>query len=215
MRTKAIILAVAVVCVAFASLTGAAPKPDPGSRSWQLDITFHDPQRITIAVPGQGEVTYWYMLYTATNNTGQDVQFFPSTTLVTDQLEAVVAGEEVHPRAYDYIAARHKKEYPFFAKPSDVTGLLLQGRANARTSAAVFKTFSDEADGFTVFTAGLSGEITRVANPSFDKSMLETSENPRAFVLRKSLAIIYDLPGDKETKSSAEPIRRTREWVMR
>jgi hypothetical protein len=29
------------------------------------------------------------------------------------------------------------------------------------------------------------------------------------------LAVMYDLPGDPQTRASATPVRRSREWVMR
>ena len=116
---------------------------------------------------------------------------------------------------YDAIAARHKEEFPFLAPPTKVAGLLLQGEANARASAAVFRTFDPEADGFTIYTAGFSGDIERMANPAFQAKEKESEDNPRFFILRRTLAIRYDLPGDASTRSKAAPIRRTREWVMR
>ena len=54
-----------------------------------------------------------------------------------------------------------------------------------------------------------------IPNPTFDTSRPESDENPRAFVLRKTLAIRYDLPGDPLTRTVSKPVRRTREWVMR
>jgi len=216
MRARGTVFAVAVACMLVGTVVVAGPKPKPGSGAWQLDCSFLDPQRITIKLPGDaGEMTYWYMLYTVTNRTGMDVQFFPSFSLVTDRLEVVTAGDDVHPLVYDTIAARHKKQYPFFAPPSKITGPLLQGEDNHRTSAAVFKEFDKEADAFTVFGGGLSGEIVRVINPAFDESTPESDDNVRWFVLRKTLAIIYDLPGDAESRDQAVPIRRNREWVMR
>ncbi len=194
----------------------AANDPSPGSRSWQLDVRFHDPQRIDVRLPGDAyNTTYWYMLYKVTNSTGQDRQFFPSFRLVTSTLKVIEGGAEVHPVVYDAIAARHKEEFPFLAPPTKVAGLLLQGEANARASAAVFRTFDPEADGFTIYAAGFCGEIERMANPAFQVKEKESEDNPRFFILRRTLAIRYDLPGDASTRPKATPIRRTREWVMR
>ena len=53
----------------------------------------------------------------------------PSAQLVTETLDVVTAGDHVHPALYKRIAALHKKEYPFFARPTKVSGLLLQGEA--------------------------------------------------------------------------------------
>lgn len=188
----------------------AAPKTDPFSLSWTLDIEFFDPQRITV-----NGTTYWYVLYQVTNRTGQDVQFFPSFRLVTDTLQVVEGGADVNPLVYDGIAARHKRQYPFFAPPAKITGLLLQGVENARASAMVFRTFDTSAAGFTIYAGGLSGEVDRLRNPAFDQSQPESDANPRAFLLRRTLAITYSLPGDPTTRGQAIPIRRNREWVMR
>ncbi len=183
---------------------------------WQLDFEFYDPQRITLREPGQAEATtYWYMLYRVTNNTGRDVQFYPSFRLVTDTLSVVGGGNDIAPGVYDAIAARHRREFPFFAPPTKVSGLLLQGRENARASAVVFRSFDPEADGFTIFVSGLSGVVDRIPNSGFDATRDETEDNPRFFVLRRTLAIKYALPGDPQSRSRARPVRRDREWVMR
>jgi hypothetical protein len=76
---------------------------------------------------------------------------------------------------------------------SKVTGLLLQGEENARASAMVFGTFDPGAAGFTIFAGGLSGEIERLRNPAFDKTQPESEVNPRSFLLRRTLAITYNL----------------------
>jgi len=194
----------------------AAPQASLAPASWQLDFTFHDPQRLIVKLPGDTrETTLWYMLYEVTNNTGQDVQFYPSFQLVTDTLRVVDGGSDISPSVYDVIAARHKKEFPFLARPTQVTGLLLQGEGNARSSVAVFTDFDRDADRFTVYVSGLSGELASVPNPAFDRRREDSEENMRSFILRRTLAVLYDLPGDPQTRAHATPIRRTREWVMR
>jgi hypothetical protein len=188
----------------------------PASSPWQLDFNFHDPQRISVQLPGHERVTtYWYVLFTVTNNTGRDVEFYPSFRLVTDTLQAVEGGANIDPRVYGAIAARHKKEHPFFAPPAKITGPLLQGEDNARTSAAVFRTFDPSANGFTIYISGLSNEISRVPNPDFQDKTKESETNQRFFILRKTLAVTYNLPGDVFTQSRATPVRDKREWVMR
>ena len=194
----------------------AAPKADIATTAWQLDLEFFDPQRITLVLPGdKHETTFWYVLYQVTNRTGKDVEFYPSFRIVTDTLQVVEGGTDVSPTAYDAIKARHLRQFPFFATPAKVTGLLLQGVENARSSAAVFRTFDDAASSFTLYISGLSGESERVRNPAFDVKRGESEDNPRAFFMRRTLAVVYDLPGDPQAKAIAIPIRRSREWVMR
>ena len=92
------------------SLVVAGPEPDPASPHWQLGLSFHDPQRITVQMPGEPEpTTFWYLLFTVTNDTGTDVQFYPSFRLVTDTLESVEGGANVVPAVYDAIAFLHAK----------------------------------------------------------------------------------------------------------
>lgn len=200
------------VCAACA----AAPKADIATTAWQLDLEFYDPQRITLRLPGdEHATTFWYVLYQVTNRTGKDVAFYPSFRIVTDTLQVVEGGTDISPTVYDAVKARHYREFPFFAPPPKVTGLLLQGEENSRSSAAVFRTFDDAASSFTLYVGGLSGENTRERNPAFDVKRAESEDNPRAFYLRRTLAVVYDLPGDGQTRAAATPIRRSREWVMR
>jgi hypothetical protein len=200
-------------------LSGAAAAPVKGgstTSSWQLDVTFHDPQRIAFRLPGDGyETTFWYMLYRVTNNTQRDVEFYPSFRLVTDTLQVVEGGADISPSVYDAIEARHKREFPFLAAPAKVTGRLLQGEENARASVAVFRMFDKAASSFTIYGSGFSSEVRRIANPAFVDSRGELRDNPRSFILRRTLAIFYDLPGDAGTRWRATPVRRTRKWVMR
>jgi len=210
---RAGLLAGAVLPVSWAT---AGPRADIASTSWQLDVAFYDPQRITVRSPNTGkETVYWYVLYQVTNRTGKDVDFLPSFRLVTDTLKVVEGGSDVPPYVYDAIAARHKKEYPFFMPPGKVIGPLLQGEENARVSAAVFTTFDPTAANFTIYMSGFSGYIEPMRNPAFDPSQPETDDNPRSFLLRRTLALTYQLPGDPQTRGKATPVRRSREWVNR
>ena len=184
--------------------------------AWQVDVTFHDPRGISVQLPGDTAPTrYWYMVYEVTNNTGKDRPFYPSFRVVTDTLQVVEGDAHISPRVYDVIIARHQREFPFLAPPTKVTGPLLQGRANARASVVVFRDFDPQANRFTIFAGGFSGKVERRANPAFSASQKESSTNPRQFILRRTLAIQYDLPGDPQTRVRAKPIRRTRKWVMR
>jgi hypothetical protein len=194
---------------------GEPPEPAPAQPSWQLDFSFLDPQRISVEVPGQDEpTTFWYVVYTVTNRTGEDVGFFPSISLVTDMLEVVESGDGVHPRVYEAIAARHKGDYPFLAPPWKVTGPLMQGEANARSSVAVFRPLDPRASSFTIYVGGLSGEATRVLNPAHPTADRGEEQAPY-FVLRKTLALRYELPGDPATRDRANAVRKDREWIMR
>lgn len=205
----------------FASLNAtfgalAAPTPSLTPKSWDLEFEFFDPARIEVALPGEERpTTFWYLIYTVTNNSGREVLFYPQFDLVTDTLNVVQGGDHVSPTVFDAIRARHGKLHPFLTEPLKVGGKLLQGTDNARTSVAIFRDFDPQASRFTVFAGGLSGEVARVPNPAFDPAAGESEQNPQFFTLRKTLAIPYDLPGDPVTRRQATPARGTREWVMR
>ncbi len=209
------IVILGLVLPTLAGSASAAPKTGLVTGTWDLAIEFTDPQRLTVPMAGGRSETYWYVVYRVVNRTGQDVQFFPSFRLVTNTLDVVDAGDGVHPSAYDRIAALNNREFPFFAPPAKVSGLLLQGEENSRSSAAVFKAFNPEASSFTVFMSGMSGQVERVNNPAFNPKSPEGEANPRSFLFRRTLAVQYDLPGDAQTRAYATPIRRNREWVMR
>ena len=196
----------------------ASAAPDAGliAKSWQLDFEFRDPQRITLTLPGDSyPSTYWYMVYQVTNHTGRKVAFYPSFRLVTNTLKVVVGGEQISPTVYEAIRTRHAKEYPFFRSPNKAAGVLLEGEENARVSAVVFKTLDPEASSFAVYVGGLSGDIERLINPALDPTRERSEADPQFFLLRRTLAIKYDLPGDPVTRAQATPVRRGREWVMR
>jgi hypothetical protein len=194
----------------------AAPKPSLVARDWELAFEFRDPARISVVLPGDKQPTvFWYMLYTVTNETGREVLFYPQWDLVTDTLRVIHGGDNVSPTVFDAIRQRHQKQYPFLVEPLKASGPLLQGTDNARSSVVIFREFDPDAAQFTVFVAGLSGEVSRVANPAFNAKEPESAQNPQFFTLRKSLAIRYDMPGDLASRKSADPIRAGREWVMR
>ncbi|NOX59481.1 MAG: hypothetical protein GXP29_11580 [Planctomycetes bacterium] len=211
-RNATAVLVLTTLCVQ----TFAAPEASKIARRWQLDIEFHDLRRISVTLPGDPQPSaYWYMLYTVTNNTGKEVEFYPTFDLVTSTLQVSAAGQDVSPTVYTMLQERYRKLHPFFRDPIGIRGRLLQGEDHALTSVAVFREFDQKADSVTVYFAGLSGEIAKAVNPMFDPKKPESSDNQRFFPLRKTLAISYDIPGDEVTRATATPIRRLREWIMR
>lgn len=199
-----------------ATPVSAAPEPSVVPKSWALEFEFFDPQRISVVLPGEtAPTTFWYVLYTVTNPGDREVLFYPQFDLVTDTLEVVRGGDNVSPSVFDAIRARHHKLHPFLVAPLKVSGKLLRGADNARTSVAIFRGIDPGASHFTLYVAGLSGEVARVRNPRFDPARPATEQNPQFFTLRKTLAIEYDLPGDVASRKEARPIRGRRSWVMR
>ena len=210
------LLTLSSVAIPFAT---AAPKPAIAPKSWELEFEFADPQRIEVQLPGQNQAqSFWYVIYKATNNTGREIQFFPTFEFVTAGHRVIPANLAAHPKVFAQIKARHRLTHPFLAEPVDALGRLLQGEDNTKASVAIWSAFDtvENIDEFGLFIGGLSGEVVKIRNPSFDPSRPEhPQENPRVFVLRKTLQVPYRLPGNVKTQQKARPIRGEREWVMR
>jgi len=209
-------VAVLLWCISTAA---AAPKPAAVSKSWQLDFKFKDPQRITLQLPGhQKPETFWYVVYTVTNNTGQDVVFHGEFALMTDTMQVVRANLGVDPVVFAEIRKLYKPTYPWLEDPVKIIGKVLQGQDNARDSIAVWPAFDPKASGFTVFVGGLSGEATSVPNPLYRPGRSDNQKTPPRFVLCKTLMVEYSIPGEPATKTRAKPFRSGRpqvQWVMR
>lgn len=215
--------------VSISSQVWAAPAPSIVPVSWQLDFSYVDPQTISVKLPGRDKPeTFWYLLYTVTNNTGQEVQFFPRFELMTNTMQVLLGDPGVHPQVFEAIRARHRPTHPFLVEPVKAMGRLLQGADNARSSVVIWPQFDIKANRFTVYAAGLSGESVLLANPDYKPGEAEFVEkklgdgtevrvpiNPKFYTLRKTLAIKYILPGDEQTRADARVGRIESEWIMR
>lgn len=184
--------------------------------NWELKIKFQDPQRVAVTVPGQkAPVVYWYMVYTVENPTDREVDFFPDFTLVTDTMRVVKSELQVSPEAFQ--AIQRRSGIAGLLPPEKVLGKLLRGQDRARSSVAIWKDFEAPAKGFTVFVAGLSGEVSFVKNPAYDPKKPEDAGNKRAFILRKTLELPYKFPGAESMRTYVVPERQTerQKWIMR
>lgn len=193
-----------------------APKPAIAPKTWELKFRFQDPRKVSVFVPGsEAPVVYWYMLYSVENPGRQERDFLPQFDVVTDTLATVRSELKVSPEAYRAIERRAND--PLLVPPEKAVGRLLSGKENSVRSVAIWRDFDPKAKAFTVFVGGLSGETAAMKNPAFDESKPEGEDNPRKFVLRKTLAIPYRLPGSEEARSLAEPERVPdgMEWIMR
>ncbi|MBN1490702.1 MAG: hypothetical protein JXA69_12355 [Phycisphaerae bacterium] len=195
----------------------AAPKPSLAPTTWELRFRYSDPERIAVTVPGQAEpVVYWYMRYTIENQTGDTRDFYPTFEIVTDTLRVTQSEVGVSPEAFRAIQRRWKDA--LLLEPSRMNGPLLVGEDRAKHGVAIWPDIDPKAREFTVYVRGLSGETSRVRNPAYDPAKPAGAENRPNFILFKTLAIPYRLPGGGgEARSMAVPERLSRDpqWVMR
>ncbi len=225
-----IAVCVALLCVlSMAAVVALAePEPSPVRVSWELTFEPTPPLRIQV-----GSQTYWYMLYTVTNETGEDIAFHPEITRVNEietelTAEQAKAQPKLAPRltvdpaivglqssVFKAIKDRHAKTHPFLVTPVRAIGKLLQGKDNARTSVMVFRDLDPRVSKFTVYVAGLSGERITKPNPKYDPRRKAGEDNEEFFVLRKTLAMPYTLAGDVKTRAAANPKLGKMTWIMR
>ncbi len=215
-----------------AGVAQAEPQPSPVPTAWELTLQPTEPARIVVDLGGVKK-TFCYFLYTVTNNTGQDVDFHPEIVRVSEiETEATASQAQKNPeqapritpepaiigldsRVFKAIAERHQRTHPFLVTPVKAIERLLQGRDNARTSVAVFPDLDPRVSKFTIYFGGLSGEQTSKPNPAHNPKKAESEDNPRFFVIRKTLAMPYTLPGDERTRPTAIPVLGRMTWVMR
>lgn len=220
--------AIIITCLfsAFCHSVFATPEPSPVPTAWELSIHPSEPMRIEV-----GGKLYWYLLYTVSNLSGQDVDFHPEIVRVSEidtDDPAPQAGSQQAPkvlvepaiigidtRVYKTIAQRHAKTHPFLVSPIKAIDRLLQGKDNARTSVAIFPDLDPRSQKFTIYFGGLSGEHESKPNPEFNPKKPVSESNPRFFVIRKTLAMPYTLPGDGRTRRGATPVLGRMTWVMR
>ncbi len=175
---------------------------------WQLDIDIlGPPKQITVQLPGDKEPKrFWYLMYKITNNTGEDVDYYPQISLYTNTFKFY--NSEVNERrpVFQAIQKLYTKTVPLLESQTQLTGKILQGPDNARDGVAIFGDFDSIATGVSVFFAGLSNETVVVDNP------LKSGNN---LLLQKTLMLEYRIPGDKFNQGKKVMLNNRRRWIMR
>lgn len=134
----------------------------------------------------------------------------------------------IDPNVFKAIKQRHARTYPLLVSPVEVIGRIRQGIDNSRESVAVFKDLDPRVSKFTIYVGGLSGERQTLPNPSYRKpakapegevaapaAPTPDEKNSPVFIIQKTLALPYALPGDGSTRRYATPALGRPEWVMR
>ena len=194
----------------------AAPEPSrveiPGN--WLIDIKLQgQPQLLSVALPGETKRrNYWYLLYTVTNNTGQEVNFYPQFEIFTDTFKIHRSEKRVSRQVFDMIKGQYSSTLPFLESQDQVTGVLLQGEDNARDSVAIFEDFDPNSTQVKIFVSGLSNEIVKVKHPT--RVDPKTASNEEV-LLRKTLTLKYKVSGDRLKPDERVMLYRDRKWYMR
>ncbi|MBN2377692.1 MAG: LamG domain-containing protein [Sedimentisphaerales bacterium] len=146
--------------------------------TWQLDLTLHgNPQKISIKLPGAEKTkSFWYLLYSVTNNTAREVDFYPRFELFTNTFRLSYAGESVRRPVFEAIRELYADTLPLLEPEYLVSGRILVGQDNTRDSVAIFEDFDYGATATTIFVSGLSNETVNVKYDSLVESDTETSQ---------------------------------------
>lgn len=206
---------------------GEGPKPAARTIAWEFDFRYVDLRRIDVHV-GNRTQAYWYMLYTVSNPSSQTQRFYPQFEILTDSLDVLPSDVGIPAAVYEAIRERHRLTHKYLVHPTKAIGPLRSGSDNAIESMAVWPATAVQSNDFTVYVAGLSGEARLVPNPAYDPDQPEAKRvpgplgrpqavvvNPKAFTLRKTLAISYKLAGSAATRGFAQPMPVRVTWIMR
>ncbi len=205
---------IALICVLVLGLQmtmvggfAPAPEPDPVPTRWELEFE-PGPLRIAEVTQANGvKRHYFYMTYRVTNFSGQDLIFAPSFDLVTEAGAIHRAGRGVPPEVTRQLLTALRN--PLLEDQISILGQILQGVENAKDGLAVWPADDLVTDSLSVFASGLSGE-----NKPFVVRDPETKRNKRV-MLRKTLMLEYETPGDLSGRGSLPFDLADTRWVMR
>lgn len=190
------------------------PSPVPLPDTWQLDIRIHGtPQRIVVQSPGQDHPkAFWYLPYTITNHTGRDVDFYPECEVFTNTFKLYKAGRGVRKAVFNAVRNRYNRTIPLMESEENVTGRILQGQDNQRDSVIIFEDIDPNANEVKLFFSGISNEFAIVKSPVDKDPETGTARN---YLLKKTLMLQYQIPGDALNQDQKVMLYRNRSWVMR
>jgi hypothetical protein len=192
----------------------AAPEPAivPAPGQWTLDMEFTHPQQVTLPRGSDKKpLQYWYTIITLTNNTGNDVDFYPKCDLMTDSFQITPAGKFVSSMLFNQVKRRHKSKYPFLELLDSAGTKILQGQDNTKDIAVIWPDFDLQAKNLQLFITGLSNETVAVDHPVEKDQMGE----PVKVFLRKTLELSYSLKGDQALRTNGSFTYQGKRWVMR
>jgi len=181
---------------------------DIKGETWTLDFKYADPEAIVVVSPTGKREVYWYIVYTVTNNTGEDRMFIPSFTLLSNTFKVVKAG--IYPNTYS--AIRKNRKIRFLENTAQLYGKLRVGPDNAKTGVAVFKDVDPKTDAFSVFVGALSGEFVERPRPGAPEN---APPDEKVVRLYKALELKYNLPGDEWWTNLDKPVFVSKDWTWR
>jgi hypothetical protein len=186
---------------AFAS--AEAPKPSLYPVSWELKFEHATPKRVVVSVPNAAAPqAYWYMTFSATNNTGKERMFLPVFEMLAEDGKVIRSDKLISQSVIDVI--RKHEGNKFIEGGIQVSGEIRLGDDQTKYGVAVWPEPTLEMGRFSIFVGGLSGEYQTIKADGKDT------------ILRKSLRLNFWISGDDvyagEDKVNVD---KAETWVMR
>lgn len=219
---KSLLSGLVVLALAFCLLpksqVQAYPKPSINRISWELDFKHGLPTRIAVTLPGaDAPKAFWYITFSVTNNTRDEQSFLPVFDLVDDHGNVHRSDQNIPKEVFNAIKAREKiKLLEPIAKAS---GRILVGPDQAHDSVAIWPEPLERMGTFSIFVSGLSGEAVWFKDgketPLKDADWVKNKPEDAGQILRKTLEIDIQIPGDEFYQGRDVVIQKDERWVMR
>jgi hypothetical protein len=193
-----------LITLASATVSQAYPVPNPVPTRWELDFEPHYLRIATLQDPQTGEPrAYWYLTYTITNNSDSDLRYAPSFVMYDSEGNLQDSGAPAHVTR----TILDLLDNPLIQDELTIGGVLRVGRANAKSGVAIWPVESAGVDEVTIFVGNISGETATVEDPATGDDV----------VLRKTLALTYDTPGEVLALMRRGGLEEPAEerWIMR
>jgi hypothetical protein len=222
---KRLLLPIALIAATASLLipthrAAAYPKPSINRIAWELDFQHGTPNRITVKTPGaDAPKAFWYMTFTVANLTQDEQPFLPVIELLDDKGNLHRSDNNIPKEVFEAIKQREGKK--LMDPLAKVSGRLLVGADQAKDSVAIWPEPVERMGSFTIFVGGLSGEAVWYKDgketPAKDIKWFE-KDAPKpgeAVILRKTLEIDCQVPGDEFYQGRDRVIQKDERWVMR
>ena len=140
---------------------------------------------------------YTYVVYKVTNNTSQDVDFFPTFQIEAD--DETVTCANVSPKVANVVSERFGRK---ILDSNKVRGILKPGET--RDGIAIFSGVDPASDTLTLYAYGFSGD-------------LKTSRDAEGKVetLYRTYKLVYSRPGDEFVVAIDPVTLKSTEWIWR
>ena len=214
MRTR--LLGILFVIVFIQGMCFAYPEPVlmQSQGQWTLNVKYSQPQQISVNVPSDptGKPRrFWYIILTVTNNSSQDVPFYPAFYLSTDTFQVIPSEKRLRQVVFEKIKLVNQGRYPFLESLDFVGNKILQGEDNSRDIAVIWPDFDPKAKNVDLFFAGLSNETAVIPHPTNK----DEYGMPERVFLAKTLQLKYAIGGDERLREYAKLKPTGKDWVMR